>query len=1082
MDDKVSPFSVYLKYFRPTSGSIVFVYGIVVVAGWIFNLPALTTFGSGEISINPNSGLCFTAAGLSLLLTGIDRAVSRNMVRFLAAVILIISLLTLAEYTGGLNLNIDSVLPGSGRPVSLVRMSLLVSFTFVLVGLTLVLLTIKGSLIYVLSYLCAALIGTIGFFNFTCYLLGLTYPIEYIGFSTSGVGTSLLFMLIAVNVFFQTLKQVSFKLTIVTKLLVEITIATALVILITLHFYESFNFQNEVQNAVENTLDAQHELNELISKTLDIQNGVRGYLLSKDEKILLPVYDAKRQIPSILLTLDTLLSQNQSMNDDLTKLNTYVKERISFAEKMIETEKSSGIDSASKLFNSGYGKMLTDTVKNIVTRLDSNHRILLTKMTDDEKKIKAKSELLILFNLAIQILLLVIIMRVALGAIKRRNKSLSEIRRLNDMLEVKVMERTSELAESEKKYRNLFENNPLPMFIFDNESLKLLEVNKASLISYGYSEEEFYGMTILDIGPAEDRPKLQSYLSGLKNGYGKQLMARHRKKSGDVIYVEVISHPIVINDRKAQLVLINDITIRKIAEDEIKAINDTLEKRVEERTLQLEVANKAKSEFLTNMSHEIRTPMNAILGYTELLGSVVKGQDQVNYLESIKTSGRTLMVLINDILDLSKIEAGKLELEYEYVNSETFFAEFRRVFYPKISEKKLNFIIDISSGINGFIYIDESRLRQVILNLLGNAVKFTEKGVIQLEAWAENKHNSPVMQGETEVLDLVIEVTDTGIGIPVDSHNVIFDSFVQVRTFLNQGGGGTGLGLAIVQRLLKLMKGTIIIDSEPGRGSKFTVRIPNVSYRQNHEIPHAPVIINTGDVNFENAVIIVADDVENNRKYIKDILSGTSLLVLEADNGIEAFDLIEKTNPQLVIADIRMPGMNGFELLDKLKSSDCLKRIPVIAYSASVMKEQREMVLSSDFSGFLPKPVQVADLYEVLMKLLPYSSPSSFVPVMALSEQDFNDDIIDFDGLISSLEGGFSASCKAFALRQPLGEVKEFGKNLADLGKQHNCSVFIHYGKDLISAADNFNIVTMLKLINDYPGKVESLKEKYRSD
>jgi PAS domain S-box-containing protein len=586
-----------------------------------------------------------------------------------------------------------------------------------------------------------------------------------------------------------------------------------------------------------------------------------------------------------------------------------------------------------------------------------------------------------------------------LSRIWRWNRSLSEMRRLNESLEIKVHEVTAELTESEKKYRILFENNPLPMFIFDRESLKLREVNKASLVCYGYSVEEFFNMTVLDICLPDDRQKMLSYLSELHDDYGKYQMLRQQKKNGEVIYVELISHSIRGNDRRAVLALINDITFRKIAEDEIKAVNDSFEERLEERTRQLEFANRDKSEFITNMSNELWTSMNAVLGNAELLGSVVTEPDQNYYLASIKSEGRGMLALINDILDLSIIEAGKLELEYEYVNSEKFFSEFRRGFSAKISEKKINLIIDVSSEVIGTIYIDELRLRQVITNLLGNAVKFTEKGVIQLEAYSENKHITQGTGGETELFDLIIEVSDTGIGIPEESHKDIFYPFVQLKTDLDQVG--TGLGLAIAEKLLKLMNGTITVDSKHGKGSKFTVRIPNVTYRQNHIIQHAPVIINRGTINFENAVIIVADDVENNRKYIKDILGGTSLMVLEADNGTEAFDLIEKVNPQLVIADIHMPGMNGFELLDKVKSNERLKRIPVVAYCASVMKEQKELILKSDFSGFLIKPVQVADLYAVLMKVLPHTRTNPEVPVINKSVPDINNDIFDFDAFIS---------------------------------------------------------------------------------
>ena len=760
---------------------------------------------------------------------------------------------------------------------------------------------------------------------------------------------SLVFILLAAGIAFFAHKSAFFKKSIEMSLFLEIAVAAFLVILLTLHFFKQMNLQKEAQNKVENSLETQHELNELMSKTLDVQTAVRGYLLGDDEKFLLPAYRAKEQIPVILHSLDSLLSETVSDADDLTRLRTYVNERVSFAEKMIETKKANGIDSALKLFNTGYGKMLTDSIRNIVTRLDTSHHNDLKKMTTTEEKLDTKSELLILVSFVIMMLLLVVVLKVAIGGIKSRNRSLAEIGKLNLELEDKVLKRTSELTESERLYRNLFENNPLPMFIFDVGTNKFIEVNNASLITYGYTEEEFLNMTIFEIRPPDERQKLKSILADTKGVYSKLQGVRHMKKNGEVIYVEVVSHPIDVHNRMSKLVLVNDISIRKIAEDEIKAMNNKLEKRVEERTRQLEIANKAKTEFLTNMSHEIRTPMNAILGYSELLRSLVNSKQQTDYLELIKTSGRALMALINDILDLSKIDADKLELEYEFINTEAFFPDLRKAFVAKTAEKKLNFIIDVSADILGFIYIDEARLRQVIFNLLGNAVKFTEKGMIQLEVYSENLHKSMDEDGEHDILDLIIEVSDTGVGIPEESQKVIFDSFVQVKNRLNQGG--TGLGLAITLRLVKLMKGTITVESKPEIGSKFTVRIPNVEYQKR---------------------------------------------------------------------------------------------------------------------------------YDDLMKSMPFIGGNDVAPFEPKENAEFNVDVIDIEGLIKSLEGRFYTTCKSFELRQPIGEVRDLGKNLYDLGKHHNCQFIASYGKELESAADNFNVEAMLKLIRNYGDKIELLKAGLR--
>jgi two-component system sensor histidine kinase/response regulator len=291
----------------------------------------------------------------------------------------------------------------------------------------------------------------------------------------------------------------------------------------------------------------------------------------------------------------------------------------------------------------------------------------------------------------------------------------------------------------------------------------------------------------------------------------------------------------LLNERLEDLVEERTKELKK-DEEKIRAFNAELEQRINERTAQLDAANNAKSEFLANMSHEIRTPMNAVLGYAELLGSMLEEKNQRDYLESIKSSGRSLLTLINDILDLSKIEAGKLELQFEFVNSQSFFSEFERIFSLRLSEKGLKFILDISSGTPAGIYIDDARLRQIILNLIGNAVKFTEQGSIKLKVYTENPQITSYTNNKTEeFIDIIIEVTDTGTGISKEMQEEIFNPFVQVQGQNVKKYGGTGLGLAITYRLVHLMNGTITLQSRLNIGSSFKIRIPEVSYLRDIE-------------------------------------------------------------------------------------------------------------------------------------------------------------------------------------------------------------------------------------------------------
>jgi PAS domain S-box-containing protein len=652
--------------------------------------------------------------------------------------------------------------------------------------------------------------------------------------------------------------------------------------------------------------------------------------------------------------------------------------------------------------------------------------------------------------------------------ITERKHEKQELIKHRDHLEELINERTKELRTYMEETSDLYENAPCGYHSLDADG-KFVRINNTELKWLGYERfEVINSLVFTDLLTLEGLRTFKANFKDLmKLGEISNIELELIRKDSSTFFVSANATAIYNNDGTFSMsrTTLFDITYRKATEE---ALNKA-KKEAEE-------ANKAKSEFLANMSHEIRTPMNAVLGYTELLGNTLVDPIQKDYVSSIKSSGRSLLTLINDILDLSKIEAGKLELEYDFIETYSFFSEFEKIFSLKVSEKGLKFILNISSGTPHGIYIDEARVRQIVFNLIGNAIKFTSEGRIELKVFTENPQIVRYSKEKSEeLIDLIIEVVDTGIGISKDLQEAIFEPFVQERGYKHYGG--TGLGLAISKRLVGLMEGNISVRSVLGKGCAFTVRIPEIAYQRDFSGTKIDVQIDPAEIAFEKAVILIADDVEHNRSYLREALKNSGLKIVEAEDGYNAYKIAKEIVPDLIIADIRMPKMDGFQLLNKIKAGKKLRHIPVIAYSASVIKAQKERIHNSEFASLLIKPVKVTELYLELMNILPYKSTKKTELVNQILEVDSDSKVIDLPGLIHSLSTDLNAIWKTFTVTQPIGGIRDFGTNLVQLGTDHNSRFIKDYGKQLINAADSYNIEAILKLIGNYSGIIEIIKD-----
>jgi signal transduction histidine kinase/DNA-binding NarL/FixJ family response regulator len=390
------------------------------------------------------------------------------------------------------------------------------------------------------------------------------------------------------------------------------------------------------------------------------------------------------------------------------------------------------------------------------------------------------------------------------------------------------------------------------------------------------------------------------------------------------------------------------------------------EREIIEARQQAEKANKTKSEFLASISHEIRTPMNAILGFSEILFNNATDPREKNFLTGILSSGRTLLYLINDILDLSKIEAGQMEIVAEPTRIADLINDVAKIFSGKIAEKNLTFRSIIDEQIPEVIMIDDVRLRQILFNLLGNAVKFTFSGTIELNA------GFTVNEKKSDFIELKISVSDTGIGIPASYHQIIFDAFVQVETDNTRQFGGTGLGLAITKRLVQMMNGVLTLESQVEKGSTFTFTIPNLEIAD--QIIERKNMFEWFDktITFEPATILVVDDVTFNRELAKSFLGAFGFKVYEVKNGQEGIIMAKTHKPDLILMDLRMPQMNGYQAVESLKSMPDTRNITCIAFTASSMRHDEKRI-HSIFDGFLFKPITRNDLIDCLVKFLPHT-------------------------------------------------------------------------------------------------------------
>jgi PAS domain S-box-containing protein len=517
------------------------------------------------------------------------------------------------------------------------------------------------------------------------------------------------------------------------------------------------------------------------------------------------------------------------------------------------------------------------------------------------------------------------------------------------------------LQESEERHRKLFDNNPHPTWVFDRETLRFLAVNAAAVRKYGYSSDEFLKMTIKDIRPPEDVPVLLDNVGSVRDGDESIGNWRHRRKDGTNIDVEITSYALSFADRAAEVVVAVDVTQRKRDEAEKRKFIDKLavsNQELELRNREVERATRLKSKFLANMSHELRTPLNAIVGFSDLLADGTPGElngKQKRFVNHIKQGSAHLLQLINDILDLSKIETGQLELRCEDFQLKDALPEVLSTIRPLAMIKNIQVQQKLNTELS--VYADRVRFKQILYNLLSNAIKFTPKdGRIDLDC---------VEKGN----GVCISVTDTGIGIRAEDQAVVFEEFRQVEGNTDTANEGTGLGLAITKRLVEQQGGKISLESEPGKGSRFTFTLPTGSKTSSKCLPvngsARPNVAAAG--RGRKPLILVVDDEVPARELIASYLESEYRIVM-AESGAEVVQKARQLRPDAITLDVFMPGGNGFETLVALQKTPETANIPIIIVS---IVDQKQVGFALGAADYLVKPIRKPVLLETIRKHVP---------------------------------------------------------------------------------------------------------------
>lgn len=671
----------------------------------------------------------------------------------------------------------------------------------------------------------------------------------------------------------------------------------------------------------------------------------RGYIITRQEKFLEDFRKKKTDVSDKIAYLSELMKDNKAQQSRLDEL------RIYFADFGTRLEERARLDAQQIEISSLEGIEIINDLKDSILRLNATilneeYRLLNQRINLIER---IKNEYLnsLVVGVSLGTILLLLLNAFLLSA--QRKRTLAE----------------ASLKETEERFALAIEGTQEGIFDWDIIEDKIF-YSRRFFEMLGYEHAAHIGTTkeTIDLIHPDDKDKILAYVDLYLAGNLSEYVQEFRMKHSSGRWVWIQSRAKALFDSKGKAYRMvgthSDITHIKQVQDKL-----TTEKTAAEE------ASLAKSEFLAHMSHEIRTPLTAIRGIAEIFernqNNLNDKQKQLVSVLSSSTAG--LSDLINDILDFSKIESGNVELDEETFILDEVFEGVISMMALKASEKGISFVFDYKSVKKAKFYSDAKRIRQVLVNLIGNAIKFTQDGCVSIKASEEYREN---------VKFLRIDVTDTGIGIAPENFDLVFDRFKQADSSVSRKYGGTGLGLPISRNLARLMGGDIILQSETGKGSTFSLILPfpavvatEVKSSSKGAIQKLNRKIKATLSNVSKALIV--EDYEGNIVVISYILDDLGIVYDVARNGVEAVDLWGKNHYEVVLMDVQMPQMDGFTATKEIRRLEQLKNIartPIIGMTAHALVGDKDKCIDAGMDAYLPKPIVEADLKEEILKYL----------------------------------------------------------------------------------------------------------------